>query len=348
MRLSSATIIKSFEKIQITQCIVMFFVLTLSLSVTPLVSASGSVLVGTQNVYASADSNTAGNAEAFRATASASGTIASLSVYVDSSSDATSLVIGLYTDKGGTPGTLLTQGRLSNPVAGWNTVAVPAANVTGGTVYWIAVLGPAGSGTLAFRDKGSSGTRSEGSAQINLTALPTTWTTGSVWSSSPVSAYASTAPSTQPVLSVSPSSLIFTAVENGANPSPASLTVSNTGSGTLSFTDGANQPWLSVSPPSGNAPPSQALQVTASVTGLAAGTYTGNITITATGASGSPASIPVTFTVSSSSPPPPTGSDWPTVDHDPTRTGNAAGESVISPSTVGQLGLEWSMPVDGK
>jgi probable HAF family extracellular repeat protein len=87
---------------------------------------------------------------------------------------------------------------------------------------------------LAFRDNGSSAVRS--SSQTNLTVLPTTWTTGKVWSSSSVSAYASAAASPQPVLSVSPSSLIFTAVENGVNPSPATLTASNTGSGILNFT----------------------------------------------------------------------------------------------------------------
>ncbi|HJU15207.1 MAG TPA: PQQ-binding-like beta-propeller repeat protein [Stellaceae bacterium] len=327
-------------------CISAIFVLTLLAAPPSALSATSATLVGSQTIYSPADSNTAGSAEAFRATASASGTVISLSLYVDSASRATSMVLGLYADKGGTPGNLLTQGQLSKPAAGWNTVSVPAANVTGGTVYWIAVLGPAGAGKLIYRDNGSSGTRSEESAQTNLTTLPASWTTGGVWPSSPVSAYASAAASTQPVLSVSPSSLIFTAVQNGSNPSPASLTVSNTGSGALSFTDGANQSWLSVSPSGGTAP--QTLQVGASVTGLAAGTYTGTITITATGATGSPASIPVTFTVTSSSPPPPTGSDWPTVDHDPTRTGNATGESVISPSNVSQLALQWSAPVDGK
>jgi hypothetical protein len=116
------------------------------------VHAAGTPLAGDQTIYSFVDSNAAGHAEAFRATASASGTVTSLSVYVDSSSGGTSMVAGLYRDNGGTPGGLLAQGQLTHPAAGWNTVTVPAVNVTGGGVYWIAVLGPAGSGTLAFRD----------------------------------------------------------------------------------------------------------------------------------------------------------------------------------------------------
>src|SRR5689334_13092647 len=41
-----------------------------------MVHAAGTILVGNPTIYSSVDSNTAGHAEAFRATASASGTIA--------------------------------------------------------------------------------------------------------------------------------------------------------------------------------------------------------------------------------------------------------------------------------
>jgi outer membrane protein assembly factor BamB len=308
--------------------------------------AAGTVLVGDQNIAGSVDWNTAGIAEAFRATATATGSVASLSVYVNAASTGT-IVAGIYSDNGGTPGTLLTHGSLSKPVAGWNTIAVPAANVTGGDVYWFALMSPVGSVIVRYRDSGSSGMRSEESAQTNLTTLPATWTTGSAWASSPVSAYASAAATPQPVLSVSPSSLIFSAIQGGANPSSASLTVSNTGSGTLSFADGVDQSWLQAAPSSGSAPPAQTIQVTAATGTLAAGSYKGNVTLTATGAGGSPATIPVTFTVSPPSPPPPTGSDWPTYGHDPMRSGNAAGESMITSSTVNQLELKWSTALDG-
>ena len=52
-----------------------------------------------------------------KTTASASGTVTSLSVYVDASSNATKLVIGIYSDKSGTPGKLLAQGTLAASIA---------------------------------------------------------------------------------------------------------------------------------------------------------------------------------------------------------------------------------------
>jgi hypothetical protein len=69
--------------------------------------ASGTVLVGNQTIEASNDSNTAGTAEAFRTSATASGTVATLSVYVASASS--SVVTGLYaSNSSGThPATLL-------------------------------------------------------------------------------------------------------------------------------------------------------------------------------------------------------------------------------------------------
>ena len=214
--------------------LLMFFFVSFSAGiVSGVAQAAGVVLVGNQTVITTADTNAAGQAEAFRTTAGASGAIASISVYIDASSAARTLVLGIYTDKSGTPGTLLTQGQLAGPVAGWNTVSVPSANVTAGSVYWIAVLSPAGAGKITLRDVGSAGIRSEGSSQTNLTTLPSTWSTGQVWQSSPASVYASATATQTPILSVSPASIVFTAVASGADPAPASLTVTNTGGGAL-------------------------------------------------------------------------------------------------------------------
>jgi Viral BACON domain len=122
-----------------------------------------------------------------------------------------------------------------------------------------------------IRDTGSSGGRSETSGQTNLTTLPLTWSTGAAWSSSPVSAYGSSAAASQPVLSVAPSSLIFTAMQGGSDPPPAYLTISNTGIGTLSFTANSDSSWLSISPSSGTAPVTA--QVSATVGSLTAGSH---------------------------------------------------------------------------
>jgi hypothetical protein len=58
--------------------------------------AGGSV--GSSTVYPSADSNTAGQAESFRNTASASGSVDSLRVYLTPDNTASKVELGLYTD----------------------------------------------------------------------------------------------------------------------------------------------------------------------------------------------------------------------------------------------------------
>jgi hypothetical protein len=106
---------------------------------------------------------------------------------------------------------------------------------------------------------------------------------------------ANTGAPTSPTIGVSPSSFSFTATAGGANPAGQSLSISNTGGGTVNWTASSNQTWLSVSPTSGTAPSTATVSV--NITGLAAGTYNGAITISATGATNTPLSVPVTLTV---------------------------------------------------
>jgi hypothetical protein len=102
--------------------------------------------------------------------------------------------------------------------------------------------------------------------------------------------------SSSPILSVSTMTVAFSAVQgSSSNPSPASIDVTNTGTGTLNFIAASDAAWLTVSPPSGTAP--QTLQLSAAVGTMVANTYTGHVTVTASGAQGSPATITVTFTV---------------------------------------------------
>jgi outer membrane protein assembly factor BamB len=316
--------------------------LSLVLGLASGASALGAVLLGTQNVSANKDSNSAGSAEAFSALASSSGTVGSLSVYVNSGSKASKVTIGLYNDSGGKPGSLLTQGTISAPTAGsWNTVAVSNVSVTAGTTYWFTILSPSGSGSVSFRDT-ASGTLSQNSSQTNLTTLPPTWSPGPSWNNSPISAYASAAATSGAVLSVTPSAVSIGAVTGGSNPQPVTLAVSNTGSGTLNFSASSDAAWLTVSPATGSAP--QNLSVAASITGLGVGTYTGHITVTASGAQGSPQVIPVTLVVNS----PSTPADWPTIEHDIGRSGTAPSETQITTSNVGSLQQSWSTTLDGK
>jgi hypothetical protein len=104
-----------------------------------------------------------------------------------------------------------------------------------------------------------------------------------------------------PVLGVSPTSLSFSAAQGGANPASKPIDVSNTGGGSLSWTATSDQPWLTVSPAGGTN--AGTVTVSANTSGLSAGTYTGNVTISAGAVSGSPKVVPVTLTVAPPSPP---------------------------------------------
>jgi outer membrane protein assembly factor BamB len=75
------------------------------------------VLVGSQVIQSTVDDDALGTAEAFQATAAASGTVG-VPIYLDGSTTATTLVAGLYTDSGGHPGTLISQGTSSSLTAG--------------------------------------------------------------------------------------------------------------------------------------------------------------------------------------------------------------------------------------
>ena len=147
------------------------------------------LLVGNNSVQSFGDTDAAGSAEALQYTATSSGTVGSLSLYVDSGNAATSVNVALYSDAGGNPGTLLTSGTLSHPTpAAWNSVAVPPAAVAAGTKYWLALLGLGGQ--VNFRDVASGGGATQNSAQTNLSGLPQTWSSGSHWANSPASFFA--------------------------------------------------------------------------------------------------------------------------------------------------------------
>ena len=99
-----------------------------------------------------------------------------------------------------------------------------------------------------------------------------------------------------PALGVSPVSLSFVAVTGGPHPPAQSLRVANLDSGRLDWTATASSSgWLAVSPASGSGEAS--LTVTARSSGLGAGVYQGQVTVTAPGAAGSPVLIPVTLSM---------------------------------------------------
>ncbi len=101
--------------------------------------------------------------------------------------------------------------------------------------------------------------------------------------------------SPNPVLSVSPGPLTFNATVNGGNPATQPISISNTGNGTLNWSTQTDETWLSVSPSSGTGAASP--NVLATISSLTQGNYTGHVTVSATGAGGSPTSVTVYLNV---------------------------------------------------
>ena len=168
-------------------------------------AAGQTQLIGVSSVEPALDSESAGQAEAFQQAASFTGTVSSLSVYLDSSNTARAVFIGLYTNSGGHPKALLGSGTIASPIAGrWNTVKIaPPVAVTSGAIYHIALLGTGGA--VQYRDA-ANGTHSESSSQTNLAKLPAVWTTGQSWPSGPVSAYGSGTPTGGVQIKITPAS----------------------------------------------------------------------------------------------------------------------------------------------
>src|SRR5271167_1566802 len=71
------------------------------------------VVLGTQQVEASPDSDNSQMAEAFPVTATSSAQINSLSLFLDRSSSAATVWVGLYSNHRGHPNTLLSQAALT-------------------------------------------------------------------------------------------------------------------------------------------------------------------------------------------------------------------------------------------
>jgi hypothetical protein len=146
-------------------------------------------VIGDQTVESNTDGNRIGVAEAFQYTAALTGTVTTLTVYLDNGNKSNSVVVGIYSDSGGHPGTLLGQATISGPSRGaWNsTPNTLSVSVTAGKRYWIAILSASG-GRVAFRDRTTGGT-SETCASTGLSGLPSTWRTGKVGSNAPMSIY---------------------------------------------------------------------------------------------------------------------------------------------------------------
>lgn len=178
------------------------------------------------------------------------------------------------------------------------TQTLSISNAGGGTLNWSAsasanwlALSPAsGSGSGVVTVSVSTGTLTAGSynAAITLSA------TGTPSITIPV-ALTITAVPVPPAIGVSPTSLSFTAQEGDTNPAAQTLTISNTGGGTLSWSVSHDATWLSHTPGTGIGNGTVTISVTTGT--LTAGTYTGQVTLWPTGAPSF--TVPVTLTITS-------------------------------------------------
>lgn len=182
--------------------------------------------------------------------------------------------------------------------------------------------------------------------------------TSAVAANSPQSVDVTLTVSSEPLIGLSASSLMFDAQQGGADPASQTVTVSNVGSGTLSNLDrtiayGGGQPtgWLTASLNSATAPATLTLQASTGVLGV--GSYTATVDVTSGDAGNSPQVISVTFDVSAA--PGPTslrivndlssevlqGFDWSLLNRTVTLQVHASLDSIYAGNGVHQLLYGW-------
>src|SRR5437870_369112 len=100
-----------------------------------------------------------------------------------------------------------------------------------------------------------------------------------------------------PVMQASPTILAFTAQAGGINPPGQTVTLTNTGGSSITWTGCSSQPWLTLAPTSGGiaAGTNSSLTVNVDDSGLGAGTYSGDVVLVPS--VGPAVTVAVTFTV---------------------------------------------------
>jgi hypothetical protein len=138
--------------------------------------AQNAMLLGDRDLHPAREILAAGQLMAVQFAAQSSGLASAVPLYVDAASTASSAAVGIYADRGGRPGALLTQATLIRPApGGWNRIGVRPTSLVQGTTYWLVVLNPgSGSGSLVLRG-GPGPNSSLVSAPRMHGALPLTW-----------------------------------------------------------------------------------------------------------------------------------------------------------------------------
>lgn len=203
------------------------------------------------------------------------------------------------------PALSVTSGSLTfNITPGPSTQNITITNSGGSPLNWNAALA-SGAPSYVTITSPASGTLAAGASatltiSVNATGLPGGTTastsvtinavdaaTGGAVKGNPATIPISiTVTAPPPAMQLSATTLNFTTTA-GTNPPPQTITITNTGGGTLSWTAGTpSQPWLTVTPSSGSdaAGGTSTPSFNVNVTGLAAGnTYTATVVFTAPG-----------------------------------------------------------------
>ncbi len=178
-----------------------YFVILLSLFFASPVWAQ-SITMGDSKVESAGDSGNGNLLVAQQVTLAQAGTLQSLSFDVGIA--AGQLILGVYSDNNGKPGTLLTQTATFTPVKGWNTKAPSATPVLQPGTYWLAYA--PSSNSLTFFKQNNTGNCSY--FVRTFQAMPPSWPTSGVLNCTPTtwSFYATVQPQppTPPVASAPP------------------------------------------------------------------------------------------------------------------------------------------------
>jgi hypothetical protein len=160
----------------------------------------------------------------------------------------------------------------------WTAASGP---VTGYGVY-VAKNGAAFPSAPSFTVSGTAATVSgayNDTVVVRVAAFDSTGSYGPQSPSSDSIHFVQGTTTTPPAITLSGSSL-STSASAGSSPAAGSFTVRNSGGGTLSYSISSNASWLTVSPASGTATTeTDTISLTYSTSSLAAGSYTGTVTV---------------------------------------------------------------------
>lgn len=146
-------------------------------------------------------------------------------------------------------------------------------------------------------------------------------------------------PAQPPVISLSSTQLRFSYTVGGMAPATQTITVTNSGGGTLTWSAISGASWLTVSPATGTGSGTLTLGINAA--GLSAQTYSGAVTFTAAAAINSPQTISVSLTVSAA--PPSISLSASKASFAYTLGGSAPASQTVNISNTGGGTLAWSV-----